>query len=422
MFRRLLWKGKNPRIRLSILQRERDGGGLAIPHPRLYFKAAQLQHFAGWGAANWEDSIQALLLSNSSHYNLLAQLESGAFAYTCKSPTMILMNRVWKEMRSIMKYAGASEYSPLWWNRQYKELGKLKGFESWCFKGLQYITQLYSHNILRSFQDLQESFHLPHHNFFKYLQLRHVVQSQFKGEKKVIKPMPLITLLARMTEKKGLISSLYGQLTRSYRDEGASPGRRGWELDIGDISDETWQKILERVPLASLSPAQCLTQLFIIYRVYRTPVKLFKWGRRDSPYCPRCQKSPADLLHMLWNCPKLAKYWREVVNTINDTFKTYIHKDPKTCLLGYLDEELMPHEILIPVSRLLFLARKLIALRWIYPSAPSFEEWRLHVNDNILKEQQIYCNRGIPNYLYKLWKPWISVPRLAPSSPVFADL
>lgn len=64
-------------------------------------------------------------------------------------------------------------------------------------------------------------------------------------------------------------------------------------------------------------------------------------------------------------------------------------------------------------SRILFIAQKSIAQKLIYQIAPSFEEWHLQVNKNILKEQQIYCNRGVPTYLHKLWKPWISVPRLA---------
>lgn len=92
---------------------------------------------------NCDDPIQALLLNYSSRYNLLAQLETGALAYTLKGPTMSLMNRVWKEMRSIMKLEGVSEYSPLWGKRQYKKLCKLEGFESWHSKGVQYIAQLY---------------------------------------------------------------------------------------------------------------------------------------------------------------------------------------------------------------------------------------------------------------------------------------
>lgn len=100
-----------------------------------------------------------------------------------------------------MKLEGVSEYSPLWGKRQYKKLCKLEGFESWHSKGVQYIAQLYLYNVLHSFQDLQEYFQLPHPNFFKYLQLRHAVQSQFKGEMIVMKSIPLKTSLALATEK-----------------------------------------------------------------------------------------------------------------------------------------------------------------------------------------------------------------------------
>lgn len=59
----LIWKGKNPRIPLPILQLPKDRGGLAVPQIRLiFFLAAQLQHFVGWGAMNTRDPNLAILL------------------------------------------------------------------------------------------------------------------------------------------------------------------------------------------------------------------------------------------------------------------------------------------------------------------------------------------------------------------------
>lgn len=97
-----------------------------------------------------------------------------------------------------------------------------------------------------------------------------------------IRPMPLISLLAGAGRKKGLISLVYSQLMANYQDILDSPGRKGWELDLGVILEEECQNILKRAPMVSLSSTQCLSQLFIIYRTYRTPVKLYKWRRRET--------------------------------------------------------------------------------------------------------------------------------------------
>lgn len=75
-------------------------------------------------------------------------------------------------------------------------------------------------------------------------------------------------------------------------------------------------------------------------------------------------------------------------------------------------------EMLIPINRLLLIAQKNIAMKWLSPSAPSFEVWRLQVSDSLLKEQQIYRNRGTPNTFSKLWESWLAVPDLAPFSLV----
>lgn len=136
----------------------------------------------------------------------------------------------------------------------------------------------------------------------------------------------------------------------NYQDILDSPGRKGWEMDLGVILDEEWQNILKRAPMVSLSSTQCLSQLFIIYRTYRTPVKLYKWRRRETSDCPRCKQPQTDLLHMLWKCPKLVRYWREVVSTINGAYNSQIELDPKICLLGYLNEELYPREMSISIG------------------------------------------------------------------------
>lgn len=176
-----------------------------------------------------------------------------------------------------------------------------------------------------------------------------------------IRPMPLVSLLAGVERKKGLILLIYRQLMVNYQDIMDIPGRKGWEMDLGVILEEEWQSILKRAPLVSLTSTQCLSKLFIIYRTYRTPVKLYKWRRRETSECPWCEQSQADLLHMLWKCPKLSRYWQEVVSTIKGAYNIQIEMESKTCLLGYLKEELYPRKMSIPIGRLLFIARRLIA-------------------------------------------------------------
>ncbi|XP_073497707.1 exosome complex component RRP46 isoform X1 [Phyllobates terribilis] len=61
MIRALVWGKKQARIRLEILQRPKDEGGLALPNPEMYFLAAQSQHFRGWSFSGSGGSIKRIL-------------------------------------------------------------------------------------------------------------------------------------------------------------------------------------------------------------------------------------------------------------------------------------------------------------------------------------------------------------------------
>lgn len=51
------------------------------------------------------------------------------------------------------------------------------------------------------------------------------------------------------------------------------------------------------------------------------------------------KRGPANLIHMLWRCPKLHRYWQSAVETINGMFgKTKLPMEPGICLLNMIEE------------------------------------------------------------------------------------
>lgn len=124
----------------------------------------------------------------------------------------------------------------------------------------------------------------------------------------------------------------------------------------------------------SVSAAQRLSHLFILHRVYRTPVQLYHWGSRDTPICPKCQIHQGDFIHMLWKWPKLVRYWNRVIAIINLIYQVQLTVDPLVCLLGGLEDSYsLP--IHIALIRLLYLARKLIARYWLSNWVPTSKQW-----------------------------------------------
>ena len=83
-------------------------------------------------------------------------------------------------------------------------------------------------------------------------------------------------------------------------------------------------------------------------------------GMQNEDTCTRCKRDHGDLINLLWRCPKLHKYWAEVVSTVNSVFRVSIPVDPRVCLLGALEEYVIEVYIREAVHRVLFQARKLI--------------------------------------------------------------
>lgn len=88
------------------------------------------------------------------------------------------------------------------------------------------------------------------------------------------------------------------------------------EKDVGIISELQWNRILELAPLVSLS------HLYLLYRTYYTPPRLFQFGHRPDARCPRCGDSEGDIIHIFWRCPKLFRYRTVVTRTIDRVFGT----------------------------------------------------------------------------------------------------
>ena len=129
LFRSLIWKKKVARIRLSTLQYDKDQGGAAVPNPKFYFLASQMQHLCGMGRANDNDSIDTLLRAGSGSASVLASLEAGFPHLPRAAPTVVLLGKLWSMVRSTLGVSGFLVDTPLWNNLNLMEVFRLHGLE-----------------------------------------------------------------------------------------------------------------------------------------------------------------------------------------------------------------------------------------------------------------------------------------------------
>ena len=75
--RELIWKKKVARISLTTLQYGKDRGGLAVPHPKTYFLATQIQQLAGWEREGGEDPNRNMVTGTDPSLKAASHLEMG---------------------------------------------------------------------------------------------------------------------------------------------------------------------------------------------------------------------------------------------------------------------------------------------------------------------------------------------------------
>lgn len=415
LFQGLIWGKGTARIKLQSLQLAKDEGGLAVPDPVLYYLAAQLQHLRGWENVDSVDTGTQLLRSYFANVNLYEVLDSKGFLSNSKKfPTLCLIHKLWWKLRGMYDITGCTTYTSVWHTPWLTELCKLSGFESWVSKGIRRVKQILTpEGELKQFSDLQNEFALPHSQFFKFLQLRHACSKEDRELLATAHPLPPAEIVGNTETSKGLISVIYRYLLTQLFSKHPVDLKTKWEGDLGPIEPGIWEEILQAIPKVSVSEQHRLSQIYLIHRVYRTPLFLHKIGLRDSPICNRCCIHPASLLHMMWNCPKLVRYWDEVISLINATYSVTIDTDPMTCILGYVEDLTVDAYEKIAIARILFMARKVIAYHWLDSAPPIRQELINKVNWLLLLERGIYLKRHSPYKFEKMWAKWLDAPGLA---------
>lgn len=89
-------------------------------NPSYYFLVAQLQYMKGSNIFVEREVGNKLLLNDTGHNTVVGAVEEDSFGTRC--PTTQLMVRVWETVRTMLGYGGFSEFSPIWDNKNLREL------------------------------------------------------------------------------------------------------------------------------------------------------------------------------------------------------------------------------------------------------------------------------------------------------------
>lgn len=74
---------------------------------------------------------------------------------------------------------------------------------------------------------------------------------------------------------------------------------------------------------------------------------------------------------MMWHCLKLVRYWKDVIKLIKSIFSISFEV---TYIFGCVEYVAVENEVKIPIAKILYVARKVIA-QWLDTNLPTVQEF-----------------------------------------------
>ena len=180
-----------------------------MPNFLYYYWASNIQKIMIWAkcgpgveAPAWVE-LESFKLQLHSLITAPLPLNSGSF----ENPVVAHTIKIWVQHFGLQS---ASLQAPILSNHLFTPSMSDLAFRAWHGNGIKLVQDLYLNKIFASFRQLSEKYLLPRSHMFRYLQIRHFVQSGYHPFPAQPPNTPIDILLAADTDLKGAISWIYG--------------------------------------------------------------------------------------------------------------------------------------------------------------------------------------------------------------------
>ena len=108
-----------------------------------------------------------------------------------------------------------------------------------------------------------------------------------------------------------------------------------WQKDLScSIEEDVWTTLVSNVGWFMREARGEFTHYKILHRYYFTPVCLHKMGLLQNNMCWKCKVQEGSFIHVMWACPSVLPFWRDVIQTVQDWLHIPIPESAQSCLLG----------------------------------------------------------------------------------------
>ena len=183
----------------------------------------------------------------------------------------------------------------------------------------------------------------------------------------------------------------------------------GKDLNIS-ISNGQWESIFCRLHKGSLNVLTQENSYKLYSRWYRTPNVINKYNPNVSPLCWRCGTAPGTLLHIWWECPLIAAFWKDVHDLITSisTFTPDFTAEQYLLHLSSLPNSVYKGSIVV---HLINAAKLCIPIKWLQTSPPRISDWIRKVDHIANMEELISQSKNSCRSFSDKWACWSNFSR-----------
>lgn len=385
-----------------------------MPVFKHYYWAANVRALIFWqrGSVDRQTSTTPLWLkmeANSVNNSSLPAMLFSKFEGTesLKNLCFVLKQsvKILNQIRSFLALPDTSIQTPLCFNHRFMPPWHDRSDHEWRERGLVSVGDLYIDGKFASFSQLKGKFNLSHSHFFRYLQVRHYIQSNFENFNSLPIEHEIFHILTGPSDSKHLISKIVHLFDECIIAHTVKI-RDAWKEDLGvELSESMWSRCLAKIDSCSINSRHQLIQFKIVHRLHYSKAKLHKIYPSVSPLCDRCNVSVGTLSHAFWSCPSLTSFWSKIFDYYSKAYKKPLQPEPGLVIFGCSRVmSTIPATMRQPVELGLIVGKRLVLKEWKSPTPPSFRLW---VSDMLSLIQMERLRTGSTNTFDKIWSPFL---------------
>ena len=180
-----VWNKTIPRIRRADLEKQKEAGGLALPHFLQYYWAANIYKLIYCVSASYEGD-GPVWVEMEQHSTHPVSLPTSVCAPLPLSKQRLTNNlivssslQIWSQFRTHFKRRQAMPSLPISANALFPPSLMDTAFKLWFRNGLKRVKDLFKDGVFMSFEQLVSEYNIPSSHSFRYWQVRAFVRKHF---------------------------------------------------------------------------------------------------------------------------------------------------------------------------------------------------------------------------------------------------